>query len=565
MPKLAPLALLAAALLGCGGSPTRAEAAERSTEATPERPTDTTRPAEASDSDDAPAAPTMDAPAAAPEVDALVQQLGSTPLLKLPEAVDAAPVARLRPALQKLPEGSPAHAWASLRVARALIHVRRFREAQGVLDGIVNADGTVANAVNITRKRLRARATARAGVVGVLLPLSGPFGAIGQSARPAIEIAAQQAGVKLVVRDTAGDADQAARATARLVYEDGVAGIVGPIGAIESEAAALVAERLGVPLMALTSDAGFADLGAYIFRHRLTRTAQARAVAAYAINEMSLETFAILYPDTDYGREMMRAFWDAVVEMGGEIRGAQSYGAHDRKFDTPLKKLVGRHHLEARAEDLHWKKMNRKARDKGLHVPPIVDFEAVFIPEVASRASMVLSFLPYWDIELKTAPDLNPRIYRRKYGGRTPQLVQVLGGNGLNHPRFVQRAGSLGRNAVFVDAVMPRSRDVQSFERAYRERAERPPAPLAAHAYDATRLMASATQGRTDRDAVRQALLDAGEHETLFGASRMSQSGEVQVPLTMLTIDKSGAVIPRREEATDLLPSPADEDAPPSN
>ncbi len=443
----------------------------------------------------------------------------------------------------------PAYGWVALRLGRLQAHRQRMREAQAFLEQAAGVP-TTATEARRTLDRLKARTRVQTNRLGVLLPLSGPYANIGKVALAGIRKALEgHPETRIAIGDTSGDADRAPRVLEDLVLEKGVAAIVGPIGTFESRAAAMAAERLEVPIMTLSAAEAITRLGTFVFRHRLTRGSQARAMARYAYERMGLRKFGILYPDNDYGRAMMQAFWREVERLGGEIRAAQPYGVHATEFNDPIKKLVGRYYLDARARDEYWEGLNRKAKDEALHVPPIVDFDALFVPDVGKRARLLLPFLTYWDVELKTAPDLDPILFAHKYGGHTPQLVQILGGNGFDDQRFARRVGKPGHNAVFVDGFRSDSPAAQSFVADWTAEHGRPPPALVAHAFDAAEIVASAIHGKRDRAAVRRALLGVRDHDGLFGPTSVSGDGEVRFDLHVLTIDPVEGVVSRAAEA----------------
>ncbi|MCB9552895.1 MAG: penicillin-binding protein activator [Myxococcales bacterium] len=464
---------------------------------------------------------------------------------RCPEAVAAAEPAAIVEALTLLDPRSAAAGWVTLRLGRLAAHRRDLREARALLDRAVAVGGAPAAAAQETLDRLAARERVQPGRIGVLLPLSGPYAAIGETALHAVRLAlGGVAGVELVVGDTAGDADRAPQIVEDMVQRQHVAAIIGPVGSIESHTAARAAERLEVPIVVLSSRADLTRLGTFVFRHRLTRSAQAEAIGRYAVEALGLKTFAILYPRTDYGIEMMQAFWQTVTRLGGEIRGAEGYSVNVADQNEPIKKLIGRHHLEARQVDPHWEALNRKSKDRAQHVPPVVDFEALFIPDGGQRVRLMLPFLAYWDIEVKNDPALSPLEFASKYAGDTPQLVQILGASGFNDPRLTRDPPTQALNALFVDAFWTESAAAAPFVEAWVAEHGRPPPVLAAHAYDAAKLLARVVPGATDRDAVRRALVGVGTYDGVFGPTRVGGDGEIELSLQVLTIDPLHGVVP---------------------
>lgn len=472
-------------------------------------------------------------------------QLTALPGDALPGAVAAEEATALAEVLTHLDPKSAAAGWAALRLGRLAAHRRDDREARALLERAVAVGGAPAEAARASLDRLAGRDQVVAGRIGVLLPLSGPYAAIGETALHAVRLAVGGvAGIELVVGDTVGDAGQAAQIVEDMVHRQHVAAIIGPVGSIESHTAARAAERLGVPIIVLSSRADLTRLGTFVFRHRLTRGAQAEAIGRYAVEALGLKTFAILYPRTDYGIEMMQVFWQTVTRLGGEIRGAEGYSVNVADQNEPIQKLIGRHHLEARKTDPHWEALNRKSKDRAQHVAPVVDFEALFLPDSGERVRLLLPFLAYWDIEVKTDPQQSPLELAGKYGGDTPQLVQILGTSGFNDPRLTREPPAQAQNALFVDAPWTETPASAQFNDAWIAEHGRPPPVLAAHAYDAAKLLARVMPGLADRDAVRRGLSDVGTYEGVFGPTRVGSDGEITFDLQVLTLDPLHGVIP---------------------
>jgi ABC-type branched-subunit amino acid transport system substrate-binding protein len=497
----------------------------------------------------------------APKRQGPLAHLRALPPKLLPAAIDALKPAAAARAYAAAEANEPAQAWLALALARMAAHRGDEAEARTLLLAAEAAQPSTAARARITetRAQLLSAAPTRPRRLGLLLPLSGPFGAIGTVAKVGAELAiANRKGVQWVVADTRGDATEARRQVERLVRDEGVVGILGPVGQIEGRAAAETAQRLGVPIMSLSTAPGLTTLGDNVFRHRLLRTTQATAVAQYACKQLGIKRFAILYPRSDYGHAMMRAFWHAVEACGGEIRGAQGYGLHDHDFAEPIKKLIGRADLRVRRKSRHWKDLNRKSKDPAQHVAPIVDFEGLFIPDSGARAGLILPFLKYWDVELKTGPWMDGSDLTRKYEGHTPSMVQILGAGGFNSPAFLRRGGVLTHNAVFVDAFWYESNDMaRDFTEQYQTRTDKMPSALAAHAHDAALILTRAAAGGGDRAAVRHALNQTARHHGVFGITRVQPGGEVSFWPSVLTVQAGIGVTLRADEL-----GYEDEDAP---
>jgi hypothetical protein len=198
-----------------------------------------------------------------------------------------------------------------------------------------------------------------------------------------------------------------------------------------------------------------------------------------------------------------------------------------------------------------WAEINRKARDPAMRIPPRVDFEGLFVADGGDRARLLLPFLTYWDIELKTHPEQTNDTLWSKYGGDPPPLVQLLLTHAFADPERARRAGENARNALFLADYTPLTPEGAAFAEAWTARMGRNPDPLAAHAWDATRRLLDATDGARSRADVRMRLLDRTDWRGATGPSRFEASGELSMRLQVLTIDAADEVVPRVEEVDD--------------
>ena len=85
--------------------------------------------------------------------------------------------------------------------------------------------------------------------------------------------------------------------------------MIGPLLSKNLPVMAEMAERTHIPL--ITPSATVPNLrrfGNYVFSTALTYGQQAKRVAEYATREQPFKRFAVLYPDTPYGRDLARLF-----------------------------------------------------------------------------------------------------------------------------------------------------------------------------------------------------------------------------------------------------------------
>jgi ABC-type branched-subunit amino acid transport system substrate-binding protein len=482
-------------------------------------------------------------------------------LRKAADAVDRLPfldVAKLR---EELPSDAPVQEALTMKLARVKLHVRDYAGAQEAAREVWQRwpDGAYAADARALAERIAKLTFVKPNVVGVAVPLSGQYKRWGDIILQGIGLALEGSTVRLAVRDTRGEPDGAAAAIQALALEEGAILVVGGVTNAEAERAASTAEELQLPFISLSRQEGITDAGPNVFQNMLTPRAQARALAEFAMARRGMKRFAIMYPSIPYGVELANAFWDEVEARGGEVRGAETYAA-DRTTFTPLvKDMVGKHYLDDRVD---WHEQQReiaqkekdpfrrrkaleKARDR---LPPITDFDAIFIPDFASNVRLIAPALAVEDVVTQTClPEELERI--RKTTGR-PDLraVQLLGSNGWNDPSLFDMApGGPGRNvrcAVVVDGFYAASArpETKRFVEVYGKKFQgQTPTILDASAYDAAGIGRKLIEARPEtRAQLRDGLARLKDFKGVTGDISMGPHRTPEKELFFLTVDNTG-------------------------
>lgn len=404
-------------------------------------------------------------------------------------------------------------------------------------------------------RRGRPEVASATGTLGVVLPLSGPFANVGEETLQGVLLAAgvfdalgssaERPDVRLLVRDSAGDAARAAAAVRELAAREDVLAIVGPILSEACESAAAAADAAGIPLLTLTAREEVARGRPWVMRVRTRAQHEVDAVVDYAMEVLEARRFAILYPRDAYGTNVRAFFWDAVEARGGRVVGVAAYDPAATDFAEPIRQLVGWVLLtpeEEAAVRERERMMNRAARlppeeaaalrqearamigPEGRPLPPVVDFDALFIPDSHERLVLIAPQLAFHRVEGMT----------------------LLGPSGWNHPDVVRIGRQHVEGAVFAANFHPESEfpPVQSFVRRFRATFDRDPDDFAAQAYDAAMLaLAPLARGYTTRDGVRDAILASPVHAGVTGVLAMPSDGNARRRPFLLTIQQ-GEVLP---------------------
>jgi branched-chain amino acid transport system substrate-binding protein len=377
--------------------------------------------------------------------------------------------------------------------------------------------------------------------IGCVLPLSGRYKGYGDQVLRGIGMAAQgsgagHSGIRLVVNDSGEDPATTAAAVRELALTEKVAAIIGPLSRQAAEAAAKEAQQLQIPIITLTQKREISQIGDYVFRDFLSNEQQVRDLAGYAVLDLGLRRFAILYPQDAYGSRLTQLFTDEVIHLGGEVRGAEAYDASQTDFANQIKSLLGlgSSHQKVRPSEVGLPGEDTEGPDErveqeqsqgsGPEANGAVDFEAIFIPDGYEKVGLIAPQLAYYDLT----------------------EVKLLGTNLWNSPKLLEMAAPYLDGAVFVDGFFPDSHKplTRRFVQTYQEVFGEMPGYPEAQGYDATRLVMAALgePGVTNRQRLREALLAIRDLPGVEGMATMTPTREVQRESFFITIRKQRMV-----------------------
>jgi ABC-type branched-subunit amino acid transport system substrate-binding protein len=164
--------------------------------------------------------------------------------------------------------------------------------------------------------------------IALLLPItaSGSTRKIAKALKQAAELALfdfDNPNIALVPKDTKGTPD-GARLAAESAVRDGAELIIGPLFAQEVRGVAQVARSAGIPVIAFSSDQKVAGNGVYLLSFLAGRDVP--RIVSFAMSR-GKRNFAVLVPQTAYGRIAEAAFAKAVAAGGGRAPVRASFPA----------------------------------------------------------------------------------------------------------------------------------------------------------------------------------------------------------------------------------------------
>ncbi len=259
--------------------------------------------------------------------------------------------------------------------------------------GLVTDEDKGANATPIEKAENTIKATSAQRVrqqkgvkVAVLLPLSakGNNGKIATALKQAGELAMfdfNNPDIILTAKDTKGT-PAGAKAAAIEAVNSGAELIIGPLFSKNVKAAAPVARKAGIPMIALSSDRTVAGNGVYLLSFLAGQDVD--RIISYAVSHGKMR-FAALIPDTAYGHLVEAAFKEALQRHGGELVALKRFPTDPNGMLAPIEEIS----KLARTTDEETKEP----------VEPQID--ALFIPSGAQIIPTLSPILPYFEVDTK--------------------------------------------------------------------------------------------------------------------------------------------------------------------
>ncbi len=344
-------------------------------------------------------------------------------------------------------------------------------------------------------------------VIGAILPLTGSVSTYGQSAKNGADLFIDEInqnggidGKKVVIKyeDDEGDSTKAINAYDKLVNQENVSMIVGPLTSGCANAVGPKATADKIPLITPTgTETNLTTTGGeYVFRTCYIDSVQGEVIAKYASENLNTKKMAILYNvGSDYSKGIAETIKSEFEAAGGEIVEYASYNDGDKDFSAQLTNV---------------KKAN----------PDIIA-----LPDYYNVVSLIAD-------------------QARKIGID----ATFIGGDGWDSPELVNLGGSALDGSIFVNHYSPDDTDeaVQNFVNKYKEEYGSTPDAFAALAYSTLQLYKAAIEecGSVDGTEIKDALVNI-DTDTISGTVKFD---ELRNPIKSLAVIKIDNGTPKLQE-----------------
>jgi len=302
--------------------------------------------------------------------------------------------------------------------------------------------------------------------VGVNLELSGNVAIFGESVANAMEMAFEEYNAKgegptltIVKYDNKSDSGEALNVATKLIAQDQVSIVVGPVISTNVLATVPVGQEYGVPILTPTGTAtavtvpAEGQLNDFIFRSCFIDPFQGKVAAKFAAENLGLKTAAIFVDNnSDYSKGLRESFTAAFEAAGGTIVAVEGFVTEDQDFRATLTKIKG------------------------------ANPEIIFVPAYYEQVGKIVQ-------------------QAREVGF----AGAMMGADGWDSPKLLEIAGAESlQNTYFTNHYSPEDTDplVVNFVTAYTERYGNVPDALAALGYDAAKVVIGAVTTANSADPV---------------------------------------------------------------
>ncbi len=336
--------------------------------------------------------------------------------------------------------------------------------------------------------------------IGVYEPMTGSQAAGGELTMMGVNLAYKQVPevlgvpIRLVLVDNRSDKAEAATAVQRLIEQEGAIAIIGSYGSSNSMAGGEVAERAGIPVMGCSPTNPLVTQGKdYYFRACFIDPFQGRVMAKYAVEELGVETVAIIQDVAqDYSVGLASFFREAFIELTGGPEGIvafTSYQTGDQDFTAQLGSVMA------------------------------ANPDAIYAPGYFGDGALLA----------KQARELGYEGY-------------IMGGDGWEAPELIEIGGSAAEGLLLSTHYHPDAQlspasapFVEAFEAEYGER----PSAFAALGYDAYMLVIDAIERANSFDpkAIRDAMAATENFPGVTGTITLDENGDAVKDAVILKVE----------------------------
>lgn len=242
--------------------------------------------------------------------------------------------------------------------------------------------------------------------IGLVLPLTGEKASFGQKALAGVDTGLKVLGlsesIKVHTKDSLDSAARGAEAVLELIREDKVSMIIGGLFPESATAEYLEARKYGVLYVSLSQ----INLPKDEKNHHLIEIqGSIESQVATLLSDEMVSKFGprlgVIYPENEGGKAYLDEIWRKSLQKNLQITSIAAFQKNTHDFRDPAQLFLGLKYPRERSEELkiledvyeHEKSSIRRVQT----LPPVIDFDWVFIATYPHEATQLIPTLGYYD------------------------------------------------------------------------------------------------------------------------------------------------------------------------
>lgn len=339
--------------------------------------------------------------------------------------------------------------------------------------------------------------------IGLITPLTGDVKTFGESTKNAFNIALEEYAktgkykIEPIVADDRNDPTEGANAALKLITQDKVVAIIGPLTSKVAIPVSEIANSNKIPMISGTATNPKVTISdgkrkPYAFRACYIDPFQGTVGANFALKELKAKTAAVLYDvGNDYSKGLAEYFKATFSKGGGNIVAYESYQKDDVDFSAIITKV-------------------------GMKKP-----EVIYIPDYYNKVALVARQL------------------------REKGLKGIMiGGDGWDSPELLKIAGNAIVGGYFTNHYSPDRKDpvADAFIKKYKEKFGVVPDALGALGYDSTVMLLKVLDSvkKPTQEEIMKALSTMKNFKGVTGSISFDKNGDAIKSAVILKVDKDG-------------------------
>ncbi|MCM2351638.1 MAG: penicillin-binding protein activator [Bacteriovoracaceae bacterium] len=242
--------------------------------------------------------------------------------------------------------------------------------------------------------------------IGLVLPLSGEKGSFGQKALSGVDTGLKVLGlnenVKIHTKDSNDSPAQAAQAVLELIREKKVSFIIGGLFPESAKAEYMEARKYGVLYISLSQiNLPKEEKNHHLIEVQGSIESQVEALLSEDMINKFGSRIGVIFPDNEGGRAYVDEIWRKATQKSLKVTSVASFPKNIHDYRDTAQLFLGLKYPRERVEELkildNVYSQEKTAIRRVQTLPPVLDFDWVFLATYPHEATQLIPTLGYYD------------------------------------------------------------------------------------------------------------------------------------------------------------------------